>query len=339
MTVPPTMRLASIIIEWENVRLSELDRCRRMLHSLAEQIAELHTSAVADRLAPGLRPLVVEFEIIVLYNDAAVDGGEVERIVRQEIPAATPHCSLRIVPATGESYYAQKNFGARQANGEIVLFIDSDVVPEAGWLANMLAPMNDPDCQVVAGHAYLDPQGFIGRTFALVWFFPLRSEAACIGTSTWFFANCVAFRRACFLAHPYVLIAGSARGACTRLAAELIASGLTILLNSAAQVSHPAPNGVRHLFLRGMAQGRDELLQSQLSGRRGLASMAHSFVWICRWEVRALRKIVLNHHRVGMPWWQVPMAMLIATGYWLLFPLGDIATRLFPERMKTAIQL
>jgi hypothetical protein len=330
---------ASVIIEWENVRLSELDRCRRMLRGLATQIAELHTPAAAARLEPGLQLLVVEFEVIVLYNDAAIDGADVERVVAEEIPPTTPHCTWRLVPASGEGYYAQKNFGATRARGDILVFIDSDVVPEPGWLVNILAPMNDPRCQVVAGHAYLDPERLIGRTFALTWFFPLRSQIPRIETTSWFFANCVAFRRGCFLAHPYVLIAGSARGACTQLAHELTAAGIPILLNTAAQVSHPAPNGFRHLFLRGLAQGRDELLKSRLRNRTGLASMAYSIAWICKWELRALRKIILNHHRVGMPLWQVPAAMLIATAYWLLCPIGDIATRLFPERMKAAIQL
>ena len=338
MTDARTPLLASVIIEWENVRLSELDRCRRMLRALAAQIAELHTPAVATRLELGLRPLVAEFEIIVLYNDAAIDGADVERVVSAEIPS-TPHCTWRLVPASGEGYYAQKNFGAMRAMGDILVYIDSDVVPEPGWLANMLAPMNDPKCQVVAGHAYLDPERLVGRTFALVWFFPLRSDIARLETTSWFFANCVAFRRECFLAHPYVLIAGSARGACTQLAAELTAAGIPILLNTAAQVSHPAPNGLRHLFLRGLAQGRDELLKSRLRNCTGLASLAHSVAWISKWELRAMRKIILNHQRVGMPLWQVPAAMLVATIYWLLFPIGDIATRLFPERMKTAIQL
>jgi hypothetical protein len=339
MTDARTPLLASVIIEWENVRLSELDRCRRMLRALAAQIVELHGPTAAALLEPGLHPLVAEFEIIVLYNNAAIAGSDVERVVSAEIPSTTPHCTWRLVPASGEGYYAQKNFGASRASGDILVFIDSDVVPEPGWLANMLAPMNEPRCQVVAGHAYLDPERLIGRTFALVWFFPLRSEVARLGPTSWFFANCVAFRRECFLAHPYVLIAGSARGACTQLAHELTAAGIPILLNTAAQVSHPAPNGLRHLFLRGLAQGRDELLKSQLQHRRGLASLAHSVAWICKWELRALRKIILNYRRVGMPLWQVPAAMSIATAFWLLFPVGDIATRLFPERMKAAIQL
>lgn len=331
--------LASVIIEWENVRLSELDRCRRMLRGLATQIAELHTPVVLTRLEPGLQPLVAEFEIIILYNDAVIDDSDVEQVVAVEIPSTSLHCTWRLIAAGGEGYYAQKNFGATRARGDILVYIDSDVVPEPGWLANMLAPMNDPQCQIVAGHAYLDPERLVGRTFALVWFFPLRSDVARIEPTSWFFANCVAFRRECFLAHPYVLIAGSARGACTQLAAELSAAGIPILLNTAAQVSHPAPNGLRHLFLRGLAQGRDELLKSRLQNHAGLASLSHSVAWICKWELRAMRKIILNHRRVGMPMWQVPAAMLIATAFWMLFPVGDIATRLFPERMKAAIQL
>lgn len=151
MTAARTPPLASVIIEWENVRLSELDRCRRMLAELATQIVDLHTPAVLARLEPALKPLVADFEIIVLYNDAAVASADVEAVVSAQIPAATPHCSVRLLPTRSEGYYAQKNFGAQQAYGDILLFIDSDVVPESGWLANMLAPMNDPECQVVAG--------------------------------------------------------------------------------------------------------------------------------------------------------------------------------------------
>jgi hypothetical protein len=37
------MGKVSVVIEWENVLLSEMDRCRRMLRELRRQILELNS--------------------------------------------------------------------------------------------------------------------------------------------------------------------------------------------------------------------------------------------------------------------------------------------------------
>ena len=55
-------------------------------------------------------------------------------------------------------------------------FLDSDVVPEPGWLDRLLDALAGPGVEVVAGGTYVEPVGLVGKTFALTWFFPLRGD-------------------------------------------------------------------------------------------------------------------------------------------------------------------
>ncbi len=325
----------SIIVEWENVKLSEMDRCREMLRVMAKQIPEYFDKfpvAVSDESVPAA-------EILILYDAGAFDGSYIEDIVSTELPRTTRHCEWRISPAGGEGYFGVKNMGAFQAKGETVLFIDSDLIPEAGWLEAMLTPLTDPEVQVVAGHAYVTPDDFLSRVFALVWFFPLRAEEIKLAPTKGFFANGVAFRRSTFLQYPFEPIPGTSRGACRLLAKRLDRAGVKMVLNTAAQAGHPPPNGLKVFLLRGVAQGRDELLMNRTTERAGKATIFHSISRIWRWHYKACRNILFSHRRVGMPFWQLPGAFLIAGTFGFLLIFGDIATRLFPETMKANFHL
>ncbi len=325
----------SIIIEWENVKLSEMDRCREMLRAMAIQIPEYF-----DKQAnTSSSDTVPSAEILILYDAGAFDGGFIEDIVATEIPRGTRHCQWRIIAAGSEGYYGLKNIGSREAQGDILVFIDSDLIPEPKWLENMLSPMQNADCKVVAGHAYVTPDDMMSRTFALTWFFPLRASEAKISPAKGFFANSVAFRREVFLAHPYEVIPGASRGACRLLAKKLAAEGVQIISNTGAQASHPPPNGLSHFLLRAVVQGRDDLLMNQTEQRAGKGTIFHSISRIGKWQLKALRRILFQHGTVGMPFYQVPFAMFIASVYGFLFFMGDIATRLFPKRMKSSLHI
>lgn len=170
----------SIVIEWENAVLSELGRARAMLQRLQSQILN--------------RPSE-EFEILVMYNPEQVDINLIETILATDFSEEVRSC-CRVLIAEGLHYYELKNYGAEKATGDIVIFVDSDVIPEPKWLDNLIDIFYlNRDANVVTGAYYIDPVSFVDKAFAINWFFPLRSESDSVRHSNRFFANNVAFRR------------------------------------------------------------------------------------------------------------------------------------------------
>jgi len=239
--------VASIVIEWENIQLAEADRCSAMLQELTRQIAS-HPAASADAAK--------DFEILVIFDDHKISSAGVREFVAACVSAIPDRVSLRFIPGSGRGYYEQKNLGTAEARGRIVVFLDSDVIPEPGWLQGLLGSFADPAVEVVCGNCYLDAGDLVSKSLALAWFFPLRDGREVLVRQDSFFANNVAFRRDVAVRYPFVPLEGTSRGACRLLARRLTADGRGLFVNTAARVSHPAPNGVRHLLLRGLAQGR-----------------------------------------------------------------------------------
>lgn len=324
----------SIIIEWENVKLSEMDRCREMLRVMSKQIPDYFEKhpVTSSESAPVA-------EILILHDPNAFDASAVEEIVAAELPQNAQYYHWRIVSEGKGGYFGVKNIGANMARGENFLFLDSDLIPEAGWLEAMLSPLRDPEVKVVAGHAYVTPDDFLSRVFALIWFFPLRADVIETRPTKSFFANGVLFRRETYLQYPFEPIPGTSRGACVLLAKRLDRAGVKMLLNTAAQAGHPPPVGMKVFLLRGIAQGRDDLLMNRTPERAGKGTIFHSIARIIRWQFKALRNIVLRHGRVGLPMWQVPAALLISSAFAFLLTAGDLGTRLFPETMKSNFHL
>lgn len=285
----------TLVIEWDNVALAGESRAQSMLEALRREILACPKSV----------------EVLLVY-DAAQPAPDIE--------ALRLGPSSRLAAAPGSRYYDLKNQGAEQAQAEIVVFLDSDVIPEAGWLKNLLAPFEDPGVQCVAGSAYIDPRDTYSRAFALFWFFPLRPEDEALRPARNFWANNVAFRRATILAHPFPAIRGSSRGSCILLAQQLGAAGVTIWSNSAARVSHPAPQGGSHFVRRALAQGRDRILRAKGWQRTALASMAN----FARNMVRGYGRILLYHRRVGLTIAMAPAACVVCSAYYGLMLAGEL---------------
>ena len=184
----------SVIVEWENTALAGVRRAQAALRRLAEEVS-------------GSRRRV---EVLICHDedtppDVPLPGG------------ALPD-GWRTVRVPDARYYELKNHGAAAAAGAIVVFLDSDAIPEPGWLEGILDPFADPAVKVVAGHAYIQPDSLYSKAFALWWFFPLRARPQPPTPVAHFFANNVAFRRATFLAHRFSPVEGTSRGACVELA-------------------------------------------------------------------------------------------------------------------------
>jgi glycosyltransferase involved in cell wall biosynthesis len=324
--IAPPLGQVSVVIEWENVLLAEMDRCRRMLRELRRQILEINAS----------NPAPTQFEIIVVFNQEVVQPPVVTNELNQIFQTSDANIAWRLSPATGLNYYDLKNFGALETHGDIVLFLDSDVIPEAGWLKQLLGSLDNQAVEVVAGNTFLDLSSFMGRAMALSWLFPLRANESELKEVPWFFANNVAFRKATAAKFPFPKMQpGATRGSCCQLAENLRGMGIKIYQHSGAQVSHPPPNGWHHFFIRGVAQGRDELLLRRIYrgqswfGREGYREFRRSFSKM----FSGLGSIFKQRQEVNLSLGEVPLALSIVLIYWHCRLFGCWGTQMFPKFM------
>jgi hypothetical protein len=243
----------SVIVEWENARLAGLARAIRTLRELFSQLREL-AEEIADRP-----------ELIILYENGVVAPETIERALSSASVAEAP-VDLRLYPTEGSNYYGQKNRGAELASRDYLLFLDSDVVPEAGWLRALLGSLR-PGVDVVAGSTYVERASFLGRAFALFWFFPLRSPSRGLVETPFFYANNVMFRRELFLEYKFPDLP-LYRGHCAALAKTLSSRGVRLYQQTNARVAHPPPNAM-HFVHRALSEGYDVTMRARMGGRQG----------------------------------------------------------------------
>jgi hypothetical protein len=137
-----------------------------------------------------------------------------------------------------------------------VIFLDSDVVPDEGWLEGLLAALDDPGVGIVGGETYHATDTLHAKLFAAFWTFPTRRPSRGVYRSKHFYANNLGVRRVQFLAHPFP-DAPAYRGQCAALARSLMGQGIAIHRQGASRVSHPPPESARTFVVRALCQGYD----------------------------------------------------------------------------------
>lgn len=316
----------TLVIEWENVRLSGEGRGEEMLRRVAEQLR------VFDRVV----------EVIVVCDPEGAAVAELEALLTRRLgPPDTTPFGWRLVTAPGVHYYELKNRGAAEAQAPLLVIIDSDVIPEDGWLAAVVEPFADPNVHVVAGHSYIDGKGLYSRAVALGWFFPLRSQVLKRNDrGSHFFANNVAFRTDVLRSHPFACAAdGATRGACSRLGRELVNRGFRICVTTAAQVSHPPPNGLKHFLVRAVADGRDEVLQWRSVGKSGWTLPIRIARRYIKRSSRSFGSIARHRRDVDLGLEQVPLAWGIMGSYFGIAVVGALATWIAPGPMSRRFRI
>lgn len=321
---PVKPRTVSLVLEWENILLARASRAQRLLEVLPEEVEV----AIAGGVATAPVEVIVPFDADEFGDSTLVSDLE------QALAGTGSAIRLRTIAARSGDYYELKNEGAREAQGELLVFLDSDVIPEPGWLVNLLRPFEDGAVGVVAGYTYLEPVGLYGKAFALSWIFPLRATSTTVRPARKFWANNVAFRRSVFERFGFPALDGSSRDSCWLLANRLTESGVQMVQTTGAQVQHPAPNGLRHFLVRGVAQGRDRLLSERALGSRRSGSALGTARRLGRDLGRSTSSILRNSDRVGLGRSGVPAAIGISTSYYLLCTLGEVATMVSPRYMS-----
>jgi len=307
--------LVSVIIEWENAKLSDLDRAERMLAQLGSQMAD------------AARKRGLKAELLVLYDANAVDPAVPSTAIASQIDAASWPGTIQVVAAPGQRYYEQKNKGALLSAGEILIFLDSDVVPDKGWLEGLLTALDDPNVGFVGGETYHSTETLYHKLFAAFWEFPPRRSSRDLYRHKMFYANNVAVRRDIFLANPYP-DADAFRGQCSQLTKALRSQGIPIYRQGASAVSHPPPEGAQTLVVRALCRGHDTVYWR---GRRRFGMLLHAnpVAALLRWVKElwnVLVKVATRARAVGLG----PLGALAAIGlgfiYYSCAFLGEVVS-------------
>ncbi len=218
---------ASIVMEWENVRLNGHSRVERVLAALAAQAREF--------AAAGNAPV----ELVVTYVPTQLPEAEMCALLQRAFgPAGWPGTTVLAEAQEGDGYYEQKNLGAARATAGIILFLDSDVVPQPGWLAAMLQPFSRWDVSVLAGATACDARSLFGRAVALFWFLPPFPPRRGVQPLSAYFANNLAFRRPLFHKLPFPSN-DAYRGQCALQLRALRSLGITLWQQTDARALHP----------------------------------------------------------------------------------------------------
>jgi hypothetical protein len=320
----------SVVVEWANTRLNGLPRAWAVLDELARQWRGIVEGKLPDNLPPEAARLLAELEPraeLIVASGQAVSAELEEQIALRTAEGF----DAAVHVGEGLEYYPLKNFGAEHASGELLLFIDSDVVPEEGCLAHLLGSFARPEIHAVAGAPYIDPTDFVSRAFALGWSYEIRQTEGSIERRDKFFGNCIAFRAETFRRTGFPSIGRRTRGACLAIGAQLERLGLAAWHNGNARVAHPPPSSFSHMLVRALAQGRDQYFND--CDERSLQGLRRSQREAWQRCLRGFRAAFRSWREVGLKPWEVPGALTVIAGYHVCFALSGLLTHVSPDQM------
>lgn len=311
-----TLRSISVLIEWENAIVADQTRAIRMLERIRQDIKEV---------GPDYFSLV---EIVSGFDPTSISFESVERMLREAFDTV-PWVTIRNLALPGRTYYEMKNECALEAHGEIVVLLDSDVIPSPGWLKKIVDSFEDPAVQICASSVHLAASTLLEKTLALIWIFEIASRALGLKKTSSIWVNSTAYRRGVFLKFPLPNSDGTARASCAAHVRALRAAGIPMHRRMDAHVEHPAPVGVSEFVERALARGRDKVLGSPKPFWKNVA-----------YDVkRGLGYIVKRRTEIEVRLTEVPAVLFIASAWWLLMIVGGLAAMIAPKEMRKRLQL
>jgi hypothetical protein len=249
----------SIVLEWETVNEGGIERAVLGLREIARQIAELQLQLKAPA------------EVIVCYEERDISDKELQSVFDRAAGAGGWLCQLTFIPVpAGTHYYEKKNIGARLSRNEIVLFFDTDLLPDPGWLEGMLTPFQEWKVSVLVGATHLDHARIYDMAVALFWIFKPAMSASPLHSTSRFVSNNVAMRRSLFRRFPFP-DRQTYRGQCSELGVQLLGAGVTMYEQTGASASHPPPP-LEKFMMRAWMAGQDEHFYHALAGKTSIAT-------------------------------------------------------------------
>ncbi|CDX23181.1 Family 2 glycosyl transferase [Mesorhizobium sp. ORS 3324] len=302
----------SIVVEMENAQFIDWDEMGVGLTALAREIAAVSSTGSA-------KP-----NIVISFAGQAWEAPSLRSRIEAKAPQLKEVAEVSFTAYPGGRYYDLKNNGVSVADAKVVVFMDSDTVPEPGWLSTLLRPFRDPEIVCVNGYTYLLCDDFFSRTFALIWFFPMPRGDQRFAEKRAINANNVAFRHDWISSHPFPENNGF-KVSCTLLLHQLRREGHE-LHSVNARVHHYCPRGWRFFYWRALVTGRDadrKFVALRAPGRARRIIKPFSRWWTMSW--RTTRRVIRHAPQTGMPLWQIPFSLAVGLTFYTLAFFGHFS--------------
>lgn len=326
----------SIVIEWANTEYNGVPRAQELLTILGQQWQAVQRGDYPDSIPTDARRFLQRLAPapqLLIVSGAALSETE-EAMIR----SWSPDCfDLEVHVSEGLEYYAIKDRGADLADGDLILFLDSDVHPLSDWFAHLLGSFSNPEIQVVSGHPFVSPGTLFATAFSLGWTYALPNESGQLAPCQKFYANNIAFRADLYRKSRFPPLTRRTRGAASLLGKQLESMGLCVWLNEMAVVDHPPPADLQHMVIRALAHGRDTYMKE--SEERNWRGLLRSQLVPARRLLRGFARTIRQRRQVGLRIWNVPLVMVIISAYYFFFAVGGMLTHLSPRRFGAAWRL
>jgi len=328
---PPSDLSCTVIVEWENAHHTDARRTAQMLHALAEQMRQAMLCSTRA------------FELLVAFDPSDTPPASVQAAVAQAFGGPAGQTGVetgiqqRLLPAHGSSYYTLKNLAAAQARGDLLVFVDCDVVPQPGWLLQLLMPFERPEVGVSQGVTIVQPHSLLSAGLALAWLFPLQRAQGGLSEDHRVVANNIAFRRHVFLTCPYPALP-TWRGQCTAQRQQMLAQGVTVVWSEAAHALHPFPKGLWGTVERAFLNGHDHATRHALASGK-TADWRASYWRFVSLQRRARQRRALMQDELGLDTTPArAVCAAVATFYWGCALFSECMLHLWPQRWRALLK-
>jgi len=190
-------------------------------------------------------------EVVAAFQDRASNGSfnTTPHIVGAQHVVPLQTCSVKYVRQEHAGPAAARNRGVDEAQGEIVLFTDSDCVPAPDWIEQMTLPLRDSDVVGVKG-AYRTSQTKIIPRMIQLEFEERYRKLSRRHTIDFVDSHSAAFRKSTFVqAGGFDLEFPQANNEDVDLSFRIARTGAPMVFNPNAAVLHTHPQSL-HSYLR-----------------------------------------------------------------------------------------
>jgi len=312
-------RSLGIVIELENIESSGEERTFANLAELQRQIEQI------DEHIPG------QITLKIVFDSNLFSQAEAEEFITRTGIDRNPKIAAQAIGAPGIHYYQHKDIGAQHCDNDIILFMDSDILIQPGWLQSMIGAF-DEDVNFVCGVTYIETPTFLNKVYALTTEGFRLEQPATKGLEPVpnITANAFAYR-ASKVDGPIFPTIDAYRGHCVIASRNLASKGETIYAQREAIARHPSEDTFKELYSRAFTEGCDIIFHARYNNRPGWRGVVgRSIIGSVHRLARALwgvtTRCLTQYDKVGLPVLAIPPAIMLGGAFHTIRFVGEVTT-------------